>query len=191
MKWIKEDSSFWRIAFLGLLVVGLSGPWGYDVIHLPAGFSCSEPWVRLKGDFCGLAVSPISFFGDQIVQPLIILLSGPGPGAGETVRDVLQFLLFLTLHLLTMILLLPLMIPLLSTVILIFRGYNRNWRRFNKFALVLAGALGVFTVFGSFLSLWRSGLAIWGVWLYTGLVAVMLYFEVSRSGRQDGDRSSR
>lgn len=185
MKWIKEDSNFWRIVFLGLSVVGLSGPWGYDIIYLPPGFSCSEPWVRLEGDFCGLAVSPISFFGEQVVQPLIILMSGPGPGAGGTViGDVLQFLLFSTLHLLTMILLiltmLPVLIPLLSTVILVVRGYNRNWRLFHKVALGVAGAVGIFTVIGSFLSVWRSGLAIWGVWLYTGLVAVMLYIEASR-----------
>lgn len=47
---------------LALLIVSLLGPWMYDVIHVPAEYTCDNPFVRLEGDFCGLPLSGIKFF---------------------------------------------------------------------------------------------------------------------------------
>jgi hypothetical protein len=45
---------------LGLLLVAmLVGPWVFDVIHVPGEFSCTPPWVRVGGNFCGLPVPGI------------------------------------------------------------------------------------------------------------------------------------
>jgi hypothetical protein len=179
MNWIKEGNRPWRIVFLGLLIVGLSGPWGYDLIHVPFEYPCSEPWVRLEEDFCGLPVSPISFLGDMVVQPLKGLIGGSAPSEGGTaLGDVLQILLLSTLPFLPML-------PILSTAILILRGDHRGWRRLHRVGLGLAGGYGVLFVFVSYMT--RPGLAIWGVWMYTGLVALMLFFEASWAGRGSGE----
>lgn len=60
---------FWRTAALTLLLIAMAGPWVYDLIHVPAQYSCDGPNVRLQGDFCGL---PFPGFNVFFLLPLIL-----------------------------------------------------------------------------------------------------------------------
>jgi hypothetical protein len=53
MRWIHKNERLFRAILLGLLIIALIGPWVFDIIHIPAEFPCSDPWIRVGGDFCG------------------------------------------------------------------------------------------------------------------------------------------
>jgi hypothetical protein len=84
--------------------------------------------------------------------------------AGETDPMSLIFISFLLL----------LALPLLSTSILILRGDQQRWHRFQMIVLGLAAGIGLFLGLADFS---QSYSALWGVWLYIALVVGMLILE--------------
>lgn len=134
----------WRLAGAGLLIAAILGPWAYDVINVPAEYLCSAPFVRLEGDFCGVPLS-----GTWMVSAFALSI---------------RYFPILALALL----------PLFSTLALMFLPWSDHLRRLQVFAW--AGAL----ILGG-LWLWsmrsRPDLRLWGGWVYTGLAAAMFLAE--------------
>jgi len=67
MLWINEHKNVWRVAVLVLLLVAIMGPWAFDRIYVPSEYSCSAPFVRLEGDFCGVPLGGITVFSFMVV----------------------------------------------------------------------------------------------------------------------------
>jgi hypothetical protein len=161
MLWIKERKRIWRTAVLLLLLIALTGPWFFDRIWVPAEYICSAPNIRLDDAFCGKPQSLMSFSSFMVgdFQNMAANLF-----AGETDPMSLIFISFLLL----------LALPLLSTSILILRGDQQRWHRFQMIVLGLAAGIGLFLGLADFS---QSYSALWGVWLYIALVVGMLIWE--------------
>jgi hypothetical protein len=163
---IEENIQYFRIILLALLVVAIIGPWTYDLIHVPAEYPCSAPFVRLEGDFCGApALAITSVFGVVAGMPLIAweFLTG-GMGLASLTSMVFP---------LTLIFLLVL--PFLTTLLLFRNQDSRSRRLFHIVGLTLVAGLGWFI-----LTTGGSGIRrfLWGMWLYYGLVTLALILEL-------------
>ena len=136
MSWITKHPRIWRTAGLVLMLVAISGPWGFDRIHVPAQYPCSAPNVRLAGDFCG---SPL---------PMTWSLQA----AFGDLRDLLRSLIDYPLAFVTMFL--PLL-PVVSSLLLLLPRKQRLRLWFHLAALSL-GLLVTLSraVIGFFLASW-------------------------------------
>lgn len=151
---------YWRVILLALLSLALIGPWAFDLINVPAEYTCHAPNVRLYGDFCGVPLS-----GMQLLSWMAsgFVTAGMGLVTGSVAfSDWLRQLVFSLLGMLVLL-------PILSTLLIVLRGARRRLQVFNLTAWVVA--LGVCLLVGI------SGYpkffwALWGVWLYIGLAAV-------------------
>jgi hypothetical protein len=169
--WINGHKRIWRTAVLVLLFISITGPWTFDLIHVPAEYACSLPNYRLEGDFCGIPFSALGIFplsiGHflQVVSQLI---------TGTTVLSAVPLELLISSSYLLLFL------PFLTTMLMIFRGSHQS-----KFVVVIWGlAVGMALFFGvSFLirphpELWH----IWlfrGVWFYIGISTMALLLELT------------
>jgi hypothetical protein len=166
MDWFHKNKRRWRIAFLILLTLAVSGPWAFDLIHVPSQYACSPPHVRLNGDFCGIPISVIGNF--TIILFPIIGSVGAGLFTGKVGLGTLLTAFFLPL--------LPLL-PFLTTLFLIL-GKDRQQRHiFQLAALGLVAAFSLFYGLGSILRP-HSALRVWGLWLYLSLTISMLFLEL-------------
>ena len=84
---LAENKRLWRGLLLGLLLVALMGPWVFDLIHVPAEYPCSAPFIRLEGDYCGVPLTGpwiLMALGGLLTLPLIstatLLLRGDRRG---------------------------------------------------------------------------------------------------------------
>jgi hypothetical protein len=161
MSWINEHKNVGRAAVLIVLVVAIMGPWFFDRIHVPAQYPCS---FRLEGDFCGVPVSGTYLFGavSEFLYRSGQLLSG-AMGLGEWARGLLIGLLMSLL-----------VLPFLSTLLLILAGDQRRRQVFNIVAWGLAVGVGLLIGLSSYPKLYW---ALWGIWLYIGLAASALILE--------------
>ncbi len=166
MLWINEHKNVWRVAVLVLLLVAMMGPWAFDVIYVPSEYPCSDPHVRLEGDFCGTplrGIAVLSMFAGAFINISVGLVTGAivlADRAGEFVFSLFLFLLVL---------------PFFGTLLLILRGDRRRRQVFNVVAWGLAAGIGLlFGVLGHPELFW----VLWGKWLYTGLAASALILEV-------------
>ncbi|MCL4266182.1 MAG: hypothetical protein KJ069_23435 [Anaerolineae bacterium] len=166
MEWFHKNRRYWRTAFLILLVLAISGPWAFDLIHVPSQYICSPPNIRLNGDFCGMPFSVIGHF-TIILFPIIGSIS-TGLFTGEVSPGNFLVTFFLPF--------LPLL-PFLTTLFLI---PGRDWRRWHILHLVVLGLVAALSLFYGLASLLRphASLRVWGVWLYFGLAASMLLLEI-------------
>lgn len=167
MAWLHNNKRFWRIAFLILLGVAISGPWWFDRIWVPAPYTCDTPNViRLDETFCGFPLSItwfyISFFGE--ITSLVTGLATNALSLDDAVRTGL-FIVWITLPLL----------PLLTTALVLFRDDHRRGYLFHRVGLGLAaGLVGLFGIFGFSRASW----VLWGLWLYLALTLGMLLLEI-------------
>ena len=164
--WIDEHKRFWHVASLALLLLALIGPWTYDVIHVPAKYSCSPPNIRLEGDYCGMPLSGmqvIFFLLEAFTSISIGFLTGTAVFA-DRARE----------YLLTTIFLLPLL-PFFGTAFMLCNKDSRRLQISHLLTWSLAAILGLFwsliIISDPHPHKWR----LWGVWLYMGLdVRVMI-----------------
>jgi hypothetical protein len=167
MIWMNKHKRALRVALLILLMVAIAGPWAYDQINVPAEYPCTDPFVRLEGDFCGSPLSGIwmlSAVAGALASIVVGVVSGSmliWDRAGEF-SIVLLGLLFV--------------MPIFSTLLLIIRGDSRRRLVFHIVALGVAVGLGLLLV-SSYPAgpLWR----LWGPWLYVGLTATALIVEAT------------
>ena len=54
MLWLREHKNVWRVTVLALLRVAMLGPWWFSRIVVPSQYPCSNPLIRLEGDYCGM-----------------------------------------------------------------------------------------------------------------------------------------
>lgn len=166
MAWFHTNARYWRIAFLLLFVLAISGPWWFDPLHVPAPFTCSEPNVRLDEDFCGLPLS-ITWFYSNFVGELGYLRTSLATNA-ITLGDATRTLLFIAW------ISLPLL-PLLTTVLVILRGDCRCGYLLHQVGLGLVAVLvGLIGLLGFSEASW----ILWGLWLYIALALSMLLLEI-------------
>jgi hypothetical protein len=165
MSWINKHRPVWGFITLALLLMAGIGPWGFDLINVPAQYSCSAPFIRLKGDFCGEPVSS--------VRGVSALLSDLVVG---TVTGGVAFIYWVPIFLGILIVLLP----VISAVLWIATGHHQQQSIFH---LAAWGFATVFIWFGY--SVWLLTVPLqfhpgqlWGLWLYTGLVSTVLILEV-------------
>jgi hypothetical protein len=64
--WIDRHGTFIRSVVTGAALLSLLGPWAFELINVPAEFACSEPFLRLGGDFCGIPVP-----GSQVLLTVV------------------------------------------------------------------------------------------------------------------------
>lgn len=165
---IGEFKQSWRVAGLALLILAFFGPWTYDVIHVPAEYTCSLPNIRLEGDFCGLPLSGmrvISFLVEGFIGISMGLLNGT-----EVFADRAREYLFIIISLLTLL-------PFLDTAVVIWKKDSRLVQIFHLTTWGLAGILGLYwsliVIADPHPHKWR----LWGVWAYVGLVISILLLE--------------
>ena len=168
MSWINRRRRVWGFVILALLMVAGMGPWGFDLVNVPAQYPCSAPFIRLKGDFCGEPVSA--------VRGLSALL---GDLVAATVTGRVAFIdlghIFLGILYVLIVLL-----PGISAVLWICTGHREHQ---SVFHLAAWGLATILIWFGYSVRLLTVTLQfhpgqLWGLWLYTGLVSTVLILEV-------------
>jgi hypothetical protein len=171
MGWTNEYKKVWRVAVLVLLLVAIIGPWTFDRIYVPSKYSCSSPYFRLEGDFCGIPLRGITVF--YLMASAFIDISVEFVTGATALTDragELLFSVFLSLFVL----------PFVSTFLLILRGDHPRRQVFNIVTWGLAA--GVSLLVGMLMGL-SDGLKylrfLWGIWLYIGLATIALVLEVS------------
>jgi hypothetical protein len=165
---IYKHRRIWGLVILGLLLIAEMGPWGFDLINVPAQYPCSAPFIRLKGDFCGEPVSAVgstsALLGDLVL----------GAVTGKlTFIDLIQIIPII------LYLLIALM-PFMSAILWISSGHHQ---RQPVFHLTAWGLAAIFVWFSSSLRLLIPPLQydpgqVWGLWFYTGLVSAVVILEV-------------
>jgi hypothetical protein len=147
------------------MLAGFLGPWVYDLINVPAEYPCSEPFVRLEGDFCGIPMSGLWVLfaiTSGFINAIARLATSDLFAAGSS-RELLMLVPALLL-----------LLPLTSTLLLIWRG-DRCWLQiFQLVGLCLVGGLLLWVLSAA------SGLhtyQLWGPWLYLGTVLLLLILE--------------
>jgi hypothetical protein len=171
MSWMSEHKRIWRVVVLVLLLAAISGPWAFDRINVPAQYPCSNPYIRLDGDFCGIPLSGIWILSaltsalERIVWGIVL---EPLRGYGVLTDRDREFLIGL--------LGLLFVLPIFSTLLLILRD-DRRWRLvFHVVALGMVVGLGfLFCMSYPLKLLW----VLWGPWLYVGVAASALVLEVA------------
>ena len=148
-----------RMTLLILLVISMLGPWMFDLINVPAEFTCSEPNVRLYGDFCGLPLSGFEFFKLFVGGFFYMLFTLTTGSFVNDPRELLVGLFILSL------------IPFITSLLLLWKKETRRLSTINLIAWILAlfPPLVMFVL----LAVQRSGyiFRLWGLWLYI-LVAI-------------------
>jgi hypothetical protein len=162
MSTLIENKRTWRIATLILLAVAMLGPWAYDLIHVPAQYSCDGPNVRLEGDFCGVPISFLmglgAFFG-----------SLPSILSGDTAIGWDLLALALPLMLLVFI------APMFTNLVLLRHNHQARWQVFNLTAWGLAAIVaGIYLGLSAF----RPYASPWGVLLYVVVTLGVLALEM-------------
>jgi hypothetical protein len=166
MYWLVKNISILRHALLGLLVVAIIAPWAFDRIMVPAQYSCSAPFVRLEGDFCGLPLSGVWMLVMVITEGLRrigLLLMGTATDADLS-----------TLFLMT-ILTIAFLLPIPSTILIYRHEGKPRWQAFHMVAWAAAGVVGLLLCFANGGRLYAE---LWGIWLFLGLAAAALILEV-------------
>jgi hypothetical protein len=169
MLWIDDHKGVWRAAVLVLLVVAAVGPWTFDRIYMPAEYPCRAPSVRLEGEFCGIPLAGAWVFS-QVVAAFMNLLVGLFTGATaftDLVGDLPLFLFFGLIQLMVVL-------PFLSTLLLILRDGRRSGQAFHLALWGLAAGACLLLRISNFSQMHRT---LWGIWLYTGLAASALILE--------------
>jgi hypothetical protein len=165
MLWMSEHKRIWRLAILVLLIVAITGPWAFDRINVPSEFTCSAPFVRLEGDFCGSPQSGLWMLS-TIVQVLAYIVVGVVTGTTIFTERAGEFS-FALLGLLFVL-------PLFSMLFLVLRGDSQRRLVFQVAVLGLAVGLGLLLGI-SYPG--RPFWLLWGPWLYVGVAAIALIFE--------------
>ncbi len=166
MSWMNDHKREWRVVVLVLLLVSIIGPWIFDQIVVPSEYACLAPAIRLAGDYCGIPMSGIwilSAAAGVLVNIVVELVPGT-----TAFTDRFRELSFSLLGLL-------LVLPFFSTLFLIVRGDRQHQLVFHVAAWSLAFGVGLWLAISSYPNLFW---VLWGVWLYVGLAASVLIFEV-------------
>ena len=175
MSTLIENKRTWRTAALILLAIAILGPWAYDLINVPAQYSCDGPNVRLEGDFCGLPISLLMGLGGFLGSLL-------GSLSGDMAVGQDPLTLAMPLILLVFIL------PMFTNLYLLLHNEQARWQVFNVTAWGLA-AIAASVYLG--LSDLRPYAPPWGALLYVvaalGVLALELLSLISSRRAVQGE----
>jgi hypothetical protein len=177
MTWLNQHRRTWRIIILVLLVLSFIGPWGYDLINVPAQYECTPPNFRLEGDFCGI---PLPGVWAVLVSFSVIFEVFAGE-TNTTFAVLLMRVLFSFSVLLT-----PL--PIFSSLFLLSSG-GHSWPQTRHIiALGVAAVGGLMFVLSSVSLQGHLSFYLWGAWAYVVLAfaALLLEIGVLISNREPG-----
>ena len=174
MLWLMQHKNIWRVAVLVLLLVAVIGPWAFDEINVPAEYTCSAPNIRLEGDFCGLPMSG-TWILLMVIGHLASVVVGLVTGTAYFSESESGPLIYILNSAMLFVLAFLILLPLISTLLLILRGERRRWQVLHLVALGLAAGTGL--LFG-LSSLPRLYGALWGSWLYIGVTLCALVLEL-------------
>jgi hypothetical protein len=155
--WINEHILACRIVLLAAMLAGILGPWVFDLIVVPAEYTCQ---YRLHGDYCGVPLPGawvLVMGGTELIRSIGMLITGAADWASTARIFIIGFLGLL------------LVLPIFSTLSLCLRPYRRRMAAFQIAACVLAGGVGLLVWINSYPRLFY---VVWGVWLYVaGMIA--------------------
>ena len=163
---IGEHGRVWRFAALALLLLAFVGPWAMDRVNVPAEYPCSAPFVRLRGDYCGLPLS-----GVAMISAIVEELAGRAGAlaAGDATRVALRDTFPMILSTI------PAVLPFVIAVLSVFRGESH---RKQLFRLVVWGSAVAWSLWWLAVSVSVSPpFRVWGVLLYAGLACAALTLE--------------
>jgi hypothetical protein len=184
MLWIIEHKTAWRMVILVGVLLTLVGPWTFDVTWVPPEYTCSAPHIRLNSNFCGIPQSGTRFFRFLVLGSIHAtgrLIGGPGD-FGQRAREALVGLILLLL-----------VLPTVSTLLLVVLGDHPRRRIFNAVAWGLAACVSLFIgVFTHPRLFW----VLWGLWLYIALATIapilkLLTLTMRGRSSQDGCKETR
>jgi hypothetical protein len=166
MGWIGRTMRIWRIAALALLLLAFVGPWAMERINVPAEYPCSAPFVRLRGDYCGLpftGAAMISAIVGDLASRAGALAAGDAPRIA--LRDTLPMILFA----------IPAVLPFVIAALSVSRGESH---RKQLFRLVVWGLAVAWSLWWLAVSVSVSPpIRVWGILLYAGLAGAALTLE--------------
>jgi hypothetical protein len=171
MLWLHEHKNVWRVAILALLLVAILGPWWFDRIVVPSKYPCSNPTIRLEGDYCGIPMPGIWILwglGARSIELLVELVTGAVASSGS--GDSFSLILFYDL------LVFLLVLPFFSTVLLFLRKDRRRQQVFHLAAWGLAASASLLMSIEISRLTWLW--ALWGNGLYIGVAASAVILEV-------------
>jgi hypothetical protein len=140
-----------RIGLLAAMLAGILGPWIFDLIVVPAEYTCQ---YRLHGDYCGVPLPGawiLVMGGTELIRSIGMLITGTADWASTARVFIIGFLGLL------------LVLPIFSTLSLCLRPYRRRMAVFQIAACVLAAGVGLLVGINSYPRLFY---VVWGVWLY-------------------------
>ena len=178
---IHIPKKIWRIIIPILLLTGIIGPWWFDSISIPAQYACKPPIVRLDDDLCGVPTSGtfiLLLVGSLIFQVSRDILTG---NMSLDPTGLWQFSLFILFAIF-------LILPFVSTCLLIFKRERKSLHWLQIAALGIAGGITIYRVLTEYPL--QISWVLWGIWLYAGVAVAGLVIEVlslaiSRKPRAD------
>jgi hypothetical protein len=159
---INKNRRIIRTGILFLFIIAMLGPWAYDLINVPAQYTCQPPNVRLYGDFCGVPLSGAFIFLliPSFFHSVWELLTSTLPYYGRLSSGLSILLLF----------------PIFTTIFSLWRKETHRLRMMNLIAWILAFLLTL-TLF--ILQINRQAIHLWGLWFYILAATGAIIFEVS------------
>jgi hypothetical protein len=169
MVWMIEHKRKLRAVILVLMIVSFMGPWAFDKTNVPAQYACGPTSIRLEGDFCGHPILGI--------QNFIWIIAGFGFGImrilrGEFISGQTDFNLWIGL--IYSLVVISLILPIINNFVMLLRGERPRLQKLN---LVVCGLNLIPVLFVGLSRFPIIYLALWGVWLYFGLMISTLVLE--------------
>lgn len=161
-----KSNPIWRLFILALLIAAIAGPWTYDLVNVPSEFPCSEPFIRLQGDYCGVPLS-----GSYTLLAVVLESANKVGELFTGTADIKNTSQWFLIVMGTAFLLLP----LFSTLALILRK-NQNHHRITHLVVWSLAAISILSWSLILPDEWHLS-PLWGYWLYVGLAACMLILE--------------
>lgn len=176
---MNERGRTWRVIGWVLLLAAILGPWAFDRINVPAEYPCDAPFVRLKGDFCGLPLSGLWMlwaFAAEFTRRVVGVITGELLLADLALVSGIFLAAFL------------LVLPLTSILLLIRAGNLRRGQIFNAAACALAAGISLMVGATNYPErFW----VLWGIWLYAVVAAGMVILELRLLGAGSSLREGR
>ena len=179
MSWISENKTVWRLGVLVGVAAAIMGPWAFSGDGVTSAEWCDAPLVLMENNRCVKLVSGASvfaFIATAFSQVSADLVTGR-PVLAQRGKEFAGVALFTLGGIL-------LLLPVLSTLLLVLGRERRRLRTFHLLAWALAGLVAL--VLAVLLGAPGLNSARWGAWLFVGLGAAALALEslvlANRSG---------
>jgi hypothetical protein len=169
MSWVIKHKHILRAAILALVIISFMGPWAFDKTNVPAQYVCDPTSIRLEGDFCGHPIAG--------TQSFIWIITDLGSGIqrilrGELISDQTAFRFWIgIIYSLAVILLI---LPIINILAMLLREEGLRLQKLHFMVCELNLIAVLFVGISRFPKMY---LALWGIWLYFGVMISTLVLE--------------